>query len=146
MSGYNANRSYYNPNRENRWQDWVILLVSIWFFFSPWILQFGHSINTAQPNAPVGDVGAAAWNAWILGAIIFFTALSAIGRMTLSQERFVAVLAVWVFIAPWVLGFAGAPLNAASWDHWVVAVIVFLSAISNIIIVRRHGSMVHAGE
>lgn len=35
---------YYNPQRSNRWQDWVILLVSAWFFFSPWILSFGHSV------------------------------------------------------------------------------------------------------
>ena len=146
MSGYNVNRRYYNPNRENRWQDWIILFISIWFFFSPWILQFGHGINTAEPNAPVHLVSGAAWNAWVVGAVIFFTALSAIGRMELWQERFVALLAVWIFIAPWVIGFASTQMGAASWDHWVVGVVVFLCTVSNIMSLRQHGGVLHAGE
>jgi hypothetical protein len=39
----------YNPNRSNRWQDWLNLLLAIWLSFSPWILQFGDSASTAQP-------------------------------------------------------------------------------------------------
>ncbi|HEY7577213.1 MAG TPA: SPW repeat protein [Acetobacteraceae bacterium] len=127
-------RRYYNPERSNRWQDWVILLVSIWFFFSPWILQFGHSVAA---NAPHPEVGRAAWNAWILAAIVFVVSLSAIGRMEIWQERWNAILGIWVFIAPWILGFAG-ELGAASWDHWVVGAIVFLCAISNLFDTRPH--------
>lgn len=142
---------YYNPNRSNRWEDWAILLVSIWFFFSPWILQFGHNLNTAEigaAGAPIQAVGRAAWDAWVLGAIVFLISLSAIGRMEVSQERANAVLGVWVFIAPWVLGFAGGNMGSASWDHWICGAFFFFCAIYNIYDLRRNrsGEVMGPGE
>jgi hypothetical protein len=67
----------------------------------------------------------AAWNAWVLGVIIFLLSLSAVSQFTSTSEWINILLGIWVFIAPWVLGFAHIP--AAAWDHWIVgAVIVIL--------------------
>jgi hypothetical protein len=38
-----------------------------------------------------------------------------------------ALLAVWLFISPWVLGFA---LFGAAWDAWIVAILVWLVALA----------------
>lgn len=125
----------YNPDRRNRWQDWLNLLLAIWLFFSPWILQFGQGASTAQPAAgsvAVREVSLAAWNAWVLGVIIFIVALSAIGRMELWQEWITLLLGIWVFVAPWVLGFSSSPFGAAAWDHWIVGALVFIFSVSNI--------------
>ena len=130
----------YNPNRTNRWQDWANLLLAIWFFFSPWILQYGSGVSAGQPGAPVEAVSAAAWNAWVLSVIVFIVALSAIGRMELWQEWVNLLLAVWIFVAPWALNFA-APLPAAAWDHWIVGVLIFivsLAGISSTPSIERH--------
>ena len=48
--------------------------------------------------------------------------------MDFWQERASVVLAIWIFIAPWVLGFTH--LTVASWDHWIVGVLVFLISLS----------------
>jgi hypothetical protein len=123
----------------------VVLIASIWFFFSPWILQFGHAMNTAEidpAGAPIQAVGRAAWDAWVLGAIVFLISLSAIGRMDFWQERWNAVLGIWIFIAPWVLSFAGAPLPAAAWDHWITGAVVFVFAAHNLYQARHEQSAV----
>jgi hypothetical protein len=128
--------------RSNAWQDWANLVLAIWLFISPWVLQFGAGVQTATPQAtvpggPVGAVSNAAWNAWVLGVIIGLVALSAIGRLELWQEWVNLLLGIWVFIAPWVLGFAGAQTQAAAWDHWIVGFLVFIISISNLGRARR---------
>jgi hypothetical protein len=122
---YQSSYGRYNPNRANRWEDWANLVLAVWLFFSPWILQFG-SVSAAGVGA-----SNAAWNAWIFGVIVFLVALSALGRMELWQEWINILLGAWIFVAPWALGFAAGPLPAASWDHWIVgALIVILSGIN----------------
>ena len=76
----------------------------------------------------LGAVQAAAWNAWVLSVIVFLVAISAISRMDFWQEYVNIVLSIWIFIAPWVLGFA--MLSGAAWDHWVVGVLIFLFSVS----------------
>jgi hypothetical protein len=120
------------PARENYWQDWANAILAIWLFISPWVLQYGSGApaTTADGTSTgvVGGVQAAAWNAWVLGIVVFLVAISAISRMDFWQEYVNIVLSIWVFIAPWVLGFA--MLGGASWSHWVVGVLVFLLSIS----------------
>jgi len=114
---------YANPRlgRGNNWQDWVNLILALWLFVSPWVLQFGAAMGGT-------DVAAhPAWNAWILGIIVFLVSLSALGRARFWQEWVNLVLGIWVFIAPWALGFAA--LSHAAWDHWVIgALVVLISA------------------
>ena len=114
------------PARENYWQDWANAIVAVWLFISPWILNFGAG-NTATTGGG-GAAQTAAWNAWVLSVIVFLVAISAISRMDFWQEYANVVLSIWIFIAPWVLGFA--MLSSAAWDHWVVGVLIFLFSIS----------------
>lgn len=113
------------PDRATRWQDPANLIIAIWFFISPWVLAFGYT------TAAAGTPTVAAWNAWILSVLVFLVALTAMGRRAVNgQEWFNLVLGVWIFIAPWVLGFVGAP--DAAWDHWIVGALVFLVSASAI--------------
>lgn len=125
--------------RRQRWQDWANIILAIWLFISPWVLSFG-------PSAPVGGYGApatyvatagasnASWNAWIFGVIVFLVALSALSRMKLWQEWVNLLIGIWLFIAPWVLGFVRLP--GAAWDHWIVGVLVFLVSIGGLAATR----------
>ncbi len=131
---YRYNR--YNGNRSNRWQDWVNLALAIWFFFSPWILQFGSTAWTAGPAAGAAATqagGNAAWNAWVLGVIVFLVALSAISRMELWQEWLNLLLGAWIFAAPWALGFATGTYPVAAWDHWVVGALIFIVSATSLL-------------
>jgi SPW repeat len=131
------------PVRENYWQDWANAILAVWLFISPWVLQFGAGAPAAGDGATqsglLGAVHAAAWDAWILGVIVFLVAVSAISRMDFWQEYVNVVLSIWIFIAPWVLGFA--MLSGAAWDHWVVGVLIFLFSIS-VLSRARHARMV----
>jgi hypothetical protein len=117
------------PVRENYWQDWANAVLAVWFFISPWVLQFGAGAPAAGTDATTtGAVQAAEWNAWVLSVLVFLVAISAISRMDFWQEYVNLVLSIWIFIAPWVLGFA--MLTGAAWDHWIVGVLIFLFSIS----------------
>jgi len=74
----------------------------------------------------------AAWNAWILAVVVFAIAISAVGRLSLRQEWANLVLGIWIFIAPWVLGFAA--LGSAAWDHWIVGALIFLVSLSAVLV------------
>jgi hypothetical protein len=70
---------------------------------------------------------ASSWNAWILGVLIVVVALWALAAPGSQVAEWVnVVLGAWVFIAPWVLGFAG--LAAAAWDAWIVGILVVIFA------------------
>jgi SPW repeat len=84
---------------ENRALDWILVALAIWLFISPWVISFGG--GAAGPRA----ASHAAWNAWVIGAILFFVMLSAVGRLEASQEWMALILGAWTFAAPWALGF-----------------------------------------
>lgn len=117
------------PVRATPWPDWVNMLLAIWLFISPWVLEFGSGVSTAAPAGgaqAVGAVSNAAWNAWVLGVIVFLVAISALGRLGARHEWINLVLGAWIFAAPWALGFAYGHLAAAAWDHWIVGALIFL--------------------
>jgi hypothetical protein len=93
-----------------RAMDIINAVLAVWLFVSPWALVYG-----------TGD----AWNTWIVSAIIFLTAMSALSRLTVWQERVTLVLGAWMFISPWVFGFSG-PSLGASWNQWIVGALIFL--------------------
>jgi hypothetical protein len=123
------------------WQDWCNLALAIWLFISPWAVNFGGNPadwGGATPG-PVNDVAAAAsWNAWVAGVILFLLAASALSRLEIWQEWACLALGVWLFVAPWVLGFT--QLSAAAWNHWVVGVLIALISICDLSSVGRTAS------
>ena len=65
-----------------------------------------------------------------LGTVVFLVALTAMGRRFVKGQEWLNLwLGVWIFVAPWVLGFAARASDAA-WDHWIVGVLVFLVSAS----------------
>lgn len=119
--------------RSNNWQDWANLVLAGWLFLSPWVLGFGGTVATPTSVWIDGGIPAiaaadAAWNAWVAGGVVFMIALSAIDRLQLWQEWANLIVALWIFAAPWVVGFAG--LNAPAFEHWIIGGLVFLSALS----------------
>jgi SPW repeat len=119
-------QGYVRPGRADRWQDGANVVLAIWLFISPWVLRF---VATAQAtgnaaNGPAVAASHAAWNAWVLGVIVFLIAVSAIGNLEIWQEWWSIILGAWIFAAPWALGFTG--LVRASWDHWIVGALIFI--------------------
>lgn len=122
----NTSLPTYGGNRARAF-DWLIVILAIWLFISPWV--FGNWANSYAAEA-------SSWNAWIVGVIFFLVALSAIGaRIRFGAEWINVIAAIWLFISPWVLGFAGSK-PAASWNDWVLGVVVFLLALGAINSVR----------
>ena len=123
-------------DRSTRWQDGGNLILAIWLFSSPWVLQFAFT------GAASGTI--AAWDAWVLGVVVFLVALSAMGRRFVrGQEWANVVLGIWIFIAPWVLAFAGSNSNPA-WDHWIVGALIFLVSLSGVTNARTVPTSVEA--
>lgn len=76
------------------WQDTLNFLLGAGLFISPWLLGFGAE----QP---------AAFNAYVVGAIIAVMALMALFAFQAWEEWVSGLLGAWLVISPWVLGFSG---------------------------------------
>ena len=101
-------------------QDWVNLVLAVWMFISPWVLQFA-------PGATAASVGAA-WNAWILAIVIGVFAIAALIKARPWEEWINLIAGAWVFISPWVLGYYGGN-HAAMWNALIVGALVFVLSI-----------------
>jgi SPW repeat-containing protein len=137
MAPNDGNR-YLRAWQSNHWQDWANLVLAVWLFISPWVINFGGNpaAGAGATPGPVNDVASnASWNAWILGIIVFLVAVSAISRLQAWQEWINLLLGIWVFIAPWALGFTG--LAGAAWDHWIVGALFFILAVWDLQTVRN---------
>lgn len=69
------------------------LILGIWLFVSPWI--YGAHGN------------AGAWNSWIAGALIVLLAAVRFGTAPAPLKFLHTVLGIWIFVSPWVYGYAG---------------------------------------
>lgn len=56
-------------SRVELWQEWLCVLLGAWIFASPWALGFN------------GVLGAASWDHWVVGALIFFVSWSNLSRL-----------------------------------------------------------------
>ncbi len=99
--------------RDRNPADIVSLLAGLVLAVSPWVLDFT-------------TVTAAAWNAWIVGAVIALVALWALISFHQTQEWVNGALGLWAVIAPWVLGFS--ELRSAMGAHVLLGLIVVIVA------------------
>lgn len=107
-----------------RWQDGINILLGIWLFFSPWILQF------------YSDIPAQSWNFFLIGiAMVVFAGL-AFNLRRLWEEWISLVLGIWMIISPWVLAFTGT--IAARDDAVIVGIITGVLAIWSLIDQHTH--------
>jgi hypothetical protein len=96
------------------WQDVVNCLLGVALFFSPWAFGFA----TDQP---------AAWNAYVVGAVIAVMALSAMVAFHDWEEWVSVALGAWLVVSPWILGFTA--LTSATLIHVVVGIATLVLAI-----------------
>lgn len=93
----------------------IALLAGLWLFLTPWIY---------------GSPGSSeAWNSWIVGALIF---LSALIRRRLPAVTglswFNSILGLWMIASPWVYSYTGWP--GLLINSLCVGFIVFCAAIA----------------
>lgn len=68
------------------------LIISLWFFISPWVYGAYHSAN--------------AWNSWIVGGVMAIIAAVCLSSANVANLNWTnTVLAAWVFVSPWVYGY-----------------------------------------
>lgn len=100
--------------RQQRWQDWINLLLGIWLFISPWVVGFE------------GSQMAASWNAWILGvAVVVFSAI-AVSMPQVWEEIINLLLGIWMVISSWVIGVTSRSVET---NAVIVGLLVILFAI-----------------
>src|SRR5437868_4957995 len=102
-----------------RWQDWVMLVLGVWLFLSPFILGYPDFGNTASVNS------------FVFGIIVAALALAALGRPQMWEEWVNLVLGLWLIVAPFALGFRAE--TAASTNHIVVGLLIAIDAVSVLI-------------
>jgi len=87
-------------------------IAGAFLFVSPWL--FGFSGEQAS------------WNAWIGGLLIAGLALAAVVELQEWEAWINLILALWVAVSPWLLGFAG--IANALWTHVGVGLAVAILA------------------
>lgn len=101
---------------KTRWQSWVNLILGVILFISPW-----YSVTWGHANS--------SWNAWILGVLIVLVAIWALSTTAPAAVSWInIVFGAWVFISPWVLGYASST-SVEAWSAWIIGAIVFILAI-----------------
>jgi hypothetical protein len=103
-----------DENLPAQWQDTVNLLLGIWLAVSPWIL-------------PYADHQVAAWNARLTGVAIVAAAAAALIAYELWKEWVNVILAAWLIVSPWFLGYTG--LGAAFYNQLAVGLLVGVLAL-----------------
>ena len=104
--------------------NWLTLILGVWLFISPWVLR----------SSSVGTFGG---DAWIVGILVVLLSLGALFQVTEWEDWCNLILGAWLFISPWVLGFAGTSLSAAG-DCWIVGILVAAISIWGISAMRHY--------
>lgn len=98
-----------------RWQNWVNVVLGIILFISPWYTA-------------TWEYGRSSWNAWIIGVAMVIVALVALSEAVRPVASWInVILAIWLFISPWILGFTF--LSGMAWTAWIIGVLVFILAL-----------------
>lgn len=113
---------------QQRWQDWVGLILGVLLFLSPWIVGFSGAASAA----------ASAWVIGVITVVLFGVALS---KPDHEWEEWVnLVLAVLLLISPFALGFTY--VIGAAYTHWFLGVLIGADAIWALVEMRgrAHGT------
>lgn len=92
---------------KQRWEDWINLILGVWLFFSPWLLNYTSTAVT--------------WNAYIIGVAFVVFTIWALSIPKPWEEWTNTALSLWLIISPWVLG---AETQAAIWNSVIVGILV----------------------
>jgi hypothetical protein len=109
---------------KKHWQDWGNLVLGLWVFISPWVLQ--QIMATGAEAGSAATNGAAAWNLYIVGIAIAALAGAALYAFQAWEEWTNLALGAWLFASPWVLGFSSSAL--LMWNAVIVGALVVVLA------------------
>jgi hypothetical protein len=113
-----------------RWQVAANFLLGLCLIISPLVLSYA-------------DQTAAAWNASVIGLAIAVVAASTLVAYHEWGERITAVLAAWLLVSPYILGFS--TMTAASWTHFVVGMLAAVLALWSASTARDSGGVASKG-
>jgi hypothetical protein len=103
-----------DENLPSQWQDSVNLILGIWLLVSPWILPYA-----ALPGA--------AWNARLTGIAIALAAGAALTTYEVWKEWVNVLLAAWLIVSPWFLGYSD--VGAPFYNQFIVGLAVGILAL-----------------
>jgi SPW repeat len=96
-----------------RWQDWSAVVLGAIMFVTPFV--FGETSQTVAASA-----------AYVLGVLLV---LAGLGNAATAKaggfEIAPAILAVILFVSPWIFGFTA--VTALAWSAWIVAILIVLA-------------------
>ena len=93
----------------------IAMFAGLWLFISPWIYGTYGNANS--------------WNSWLVGALIFLLSLIRAERPARTPLSWTnSVLAIWIFVSPWALGYTGRPGRMI--NSLIIGIIVFCAAIA----------------
>jgi hypothetical protein len=96
-----------------RWQDWSVVVLGAIMFVTPFL--FGETSQTVAASAAYG-----------LGVLIVLAGLLNAARgQAGGLEIIPAILAVILFVSPWVFGFTA--VTALAWSAWIVAILLVVA-------------------
>lgn len=111
---------------KTHWREWLMLLFGAWLVVSPFALGF----------VAVSD-GMAMWSAIVMGVALMGFACAELMRPQVWEEWISLLIAAWLLIAPFVLGFTDAPV--AMWNSVVMGLLVGAVAIWALVSMKGHG-------
>lgn len=100
------------------WQDWITGLVGVWLVASPWVLP-----NMGLEGAVTTAIF---WNYLIGGGIAIGLAIGALVAFSAWEEYGDILLALWLLVSPWALGFTG--YTTAALNTLFCGVIILIAA------------------
>jgi hypothetical protein len=103
-----------NDRLATHWRDVANLVLGLWLAVSPWALSY------TTETTPT-------WNALIVGIVIAVAALATLIAFHKWEEWINVVLAAWLIVSPFVLGFASH--MSALWNQVIVGVLVGILAL-----------------
>ena len=96
-----------------RWQDWSVVVLGAIMFVTPFV--FGETSQTVAASA-----------AYVLGVLLVLAGLGNAATAKAGGFEIVpAILAVILFVSPWIFGFTA--VTALAWSAWIVAILVVLA-------------------
>lgn len=96
--------------KDRRWQDVVMFILGLWLLVSPVVLQFTSYTEMA------------ALNSYVFGVGVMVLAAFALAQPRIWEEQVNLIIGVWLFIAPFVLGFRTE--TAAMANHLLLGLLI----------------------
>ncbi len=109
-----------------RWQDWTVVVLGAIMFVTPFV--FGDTGQTVAASV-----------AYVLGLLVILAGVAGAAMVRSGGFALVpAVLAVILFVSPWLFGFTA--VTALAWSAWIIAILIALAVGSEVTMRARQAT------